>query len=154
MSQNLLPDILDRPLRSFPGLMPNWLTSWNNLLEDDLMSRDLTTNGVRIYEENNQLHVELPLPGLNLKDIEVSLNKGVLLVKGSSIEEEKDKKRKYYRSAKRSYSYSLALPSQIDEKQEPQAIYGDGILNISLQLAKQAETKKITVTAGKKEKAS
>lgn len=90
----------------------------------------------------------MPLPGLNLKDFEVSLNKGVLLVKGAA--EEEDKKRKYYRSSKRSYSYSLALPSQIDEKQEPQAVYSDGILNTSLQLTKQGETKKITVKSGQR----
>lgn len=143
MTLNLLPEIFDRPLRSFPSL-------WQNLLDEDFLPKELSTNGVRIYEDNNQLHVEVPLPGLNLKDIEVTLNQGVLLVKGAAEEKEEDKKKKYYRSSKRSYSYSLALPTQIDEKQEPQAMYTDGILNISLQLAKQKETKKITVKSGKK----
>ena len=78
-----------------------------------------SAKGARIYEENKQLHVEVPFPGLNLKNIEVSLNKGILLVKGDAVEEEQDKKRKYYRSSKRSYSFSLVLPTQIDEKQEP-----------------------------------
>lgn len=143
MTLNLLPEIFDRPLKSFPSL-------WQNLLGEDFLPREHATNGVRIYEDNNQLHVEIPLPGLDLKDIEVSLNKGVLLVKGEAEEKEEDKKRKYYRSSKRSYSYSLSLPTQIDEKQDPQAVYVDGILNISLQLAKQGETKKITVKPGKK----
>lgn len=143
MTQNLLPEIFERPFRSFP-------TQWQNLFDEDFLPKEFSTNGVRIYEDNNQLHVEVPLPGLELDDIEVSLSKGVLLVKGESQEEEKDKKRKYYRSSKRRYSYSLALPTQIDEKQEPQAIYSDGILNISLQLAKQGETKKITVKSKKK----
>lgn len=149
MTLNLLPEIFDRPLRSFPSLWQN-LNPWQNLLEEDFFPRELSTGGVRIYEDNNQLHVEVPLPGLDLKNIEVSLNQGVLLVKGAAEEEEEDKKRKYYRSSKRRYSYSLALPTQIDEKQEPQAVYTDGILNISLRLAKQGETKKITVKPGKK----
>lgn len=153
MTQNLLPEIFNRPLKSFPSLWQNWFTNpWQNLLEEDFIPREFSTNGVRIYEDNNQLHVEVPLPGLDLKDIEVSLNKGVLLVKGAAEEKEEDKKRKYYRSSKRNYSYSLALPSQIDEKQEPQAVYTDGILNISLQLPKQGETKKITVKAGNSKK--
>lgn len=146
MTQNLLPEIFDRPLRSFPNLWKNW-NPW--LSEEDFFPREFSTSSVRIYEENNQLHVEMPLPGLDLKDIEVSLNKGILLVRGAGEEKEEDKKRKYYRSSKRNYSYSLALPAQIDEKQEPQAVYTDGILNITLQLAKQAETKKITVKSGK-----
>lgn len=151
MTQNLLPEIFDRPFRSFPNPWQNWLMNpWQNLLDADFMPQEFSTNGVRIYEDNNQLHIEVPLPGLNLKDIEVSLNKGVLLVKGAAEEEEKDKKRKYYRSSKRSYSYSLTLPTQIDEKQEPQAVYSDGILNISLQLAKKGDTKKITVKSAKK----
>lgn len=149
MTLNLLPEIFDRPLRSFPSPWQNW-NPWQNLLDEDFFSREFSTNSVRIYEDNNQLHVEVPLPGLDLKDIEVSLNKGILLVRGAAEEKEGDKKRKYYRSSKRSYSYSLALPTQTDEKQEPQAVYADGILNVSLQLAKQGETKKITVKPGKK----
>lgn len=149
MTQNLLPEIFDRPFRQSPSPWKNlFMNPWQNL--EDFLPQEFSSQGVRIYEEGNQLHVEVPLPGLNLNDIEVSLNKGVLLVKGAAAEEEKDKKRRYYRSSKRSYSYSLALPTQIDEKQEPQAIYADGVLNISLQLAKQGETKKITIKSGKK----
>lgn len=153
MTRNLLPELLDRPLRQFPNLWSSFFPiSIENLFEDGLLPQDFLAKGARIYEENKQLHVEVPLPGLNLKDIEVSLNKGILLVKGDAVEEEQDKKRKYYRSSKRSYSFSLVLPTQIDEKQEPQAVYTDGILNISLQLAKQGETKKISVKAGNSKK--
>lgn len=151
MTQNLLPENFDRPLKSFPSPWQNlFMSPWQNLFDEDFFPKEFSGYGVRIYEDNNQLHVEVPLPGLNLKDIEVSLNKGVLLVKGGAEEEEEDKKRRYYRSSKRRYSYSLALPTQIDEKQEPQAVYTDGILNISLQLAKPGETKKITVKSGNK----
>lgn len=151
MAQSLLPDmlpdlILDRPLRQFPSLI-------SSLFNGDLMSSDFMNRGARIYEEDNKLHVEVPLPGLNSDEIEVSLNKGVLIVHGESKKEEKDKKRKFYRSSERKYSYSIALPSQIDDKQEPKASYQDGILNVSLQLAKQAETRKIKVNSNKNSKA-
>lgn len=152
MTLNLLPELFDRPTRQFPSLLSNLLLNpWANF-DENLLSQGLGSSGIRIYEENNHLHIEMPLPGLNLKDIEVSLNKGILLVKGESQEEENDTKRKVYRSSKRNYSYSLALPTQIDEKQEPQAVYTDGILNVSLQLANQKETKKITVKAGNSKK--
>lgn len=123
-----------------------------NIFNEDLFPQDILNRSTRIYEENDQLHVEVPLPGLKLSDIEVSLNHGVLRVKGESKEEEKDKKRKYYRSSSRNYSYTLSLPTQIDEKQEPQALYKDGVLNISLQKIKQSETKKITVKDGNSKK--
>lgn len=144
MAENTLSKrVLNTPFAYFPTL-------WPDVFNEDLFpaSEDFSTKGVRVYEEDNHLHVEVPLPGLTLNDIEVTLNKGVLYVKGESKEETKDKKRRFYRSSRRSYSYSLILPTQIDEKQEPQAVYIDGILNISLQLAKQGETKKITVKSG------
>lgn len=144
MTQNLLPEIFDKPFRSFPSPFQNWFMPWQNLFDEDLIHREFSTNGVRIYEDSHQLHIEVPLPGLNLQEIEVSLSKGVLLVKGATEEKEEDKKRKYYRSSKRNYSYSLVLPAQIDEKQEPQAVYTDGILNISLQLANQRHGRILT----------
>jgi HSP20 family protein len=123
-----------------------------NIFSEHLLTNLSQLGEARIYEEKDQLHVELPVPGLTLKDIDVTMKNGVLIVKGEAKEEEKDKKRKYYRSSSRSYSYSLSLPTQIDEKQEPHASYEHGILNISMKLAKASETKKITVKArnGKK----
>lgn len=143
------------PLDWFSQFPSRWIPSWLPISLDDesfFSNDELSVKGSKIYEENNQLHVEVPLPGLNPEDIEVSLNKGTLWIKGEAKEEEKDKKKKYYRSSKRQYAYSLVLPSQIDEKQEPQAVYENGILKVSLQLAKPAETKKIQVKAksGKK----
>lgn len=153
MTLSLLPDLLDRPLRQFPNLwssVPSGVLQ--NFFDEDFFPQDILNKTARIYEENNQLHVEVPLPGLKPSEIEVSFNKGVLIVKGESKEEEEDKKRKYYRSSKRSYSYTVALPTQIDEKQEPQAVYADGILNVSLQIVGKSETKKISVKAGASKK--
>lgn len=130
-------------------------TLWSDFFNEGVFptTEDFSQRGVQIYEENNQLHVEVPLPGLTLNDIEVTITKGnVLYVKGEAKEETEDKKKKIYRSSKRNYSYSLILPTQIDEKQEPQAVYADGILNISLQLPKQGETKRITVKSGSSKK--
>lgn len=137
-----------RELMATPSFWPSFFENFFPSTEE------LTSSGVRIYEENNQLVVEVPLPGIDFQDIDVTLNKGVLWVKGESKEEEKDQQRKFYHFAKRSYSTSIVLPTQIDEKQEPKALYEDGILKINLQLARQAETKKIQVKQGnnKKEK--
>lgn len=135
----------------FPSPWANlFLGGWPEFFDENLMSgmSDMQTQGVRIYEEKNELHVEAPLPGLNSKDIEVSINKGVLWIKGQLKEEEKDKEKKFYRSSKRNYAYSIVLPTQTDQKQEPQAVYSDGILKVSLKLEKREEPKKITVKAG------
>lgn len=108
---------------------------------------------MRIYEENNQLHVEVPAPGLNPKDIDIRLMDGTLQIKAESTEEENDKKRKFYRKSSRSYYNVIALPTNIDSKSIPQANYHNGVLDISLQMPKIAERKendgtRITVNAG------
>jgi len=138
---------LDKPLAGFRSL-------WPTLFGEDFfnLSEDLTSRGARIYEEDNKLIVEAPLPGLNANEIEVNLHKGTLWIRGESKEEESDKKKKFYRSSRRSYSFSFALPKQIDEKQEPQATYNDGILKVSLNLSKEAQPKKIPVKAGNNKK--
>lgn len=129
-----------------------WPNFSSNLWPSFFSEESSALRGTRIFEENNQLHVEVPIPGINLDNIDVSLNKGFLWIKGESKEEQKDKNRKFYSYSKRDYSYSLALPTQIDESQTPQALYEDGILKVSLQLAKQTQAKKITVKPGKGKK--
>jgi HSP20 family protein len=146
-----LPERPLRALKRFPGLLMNaWPSLWED--ENDFFPEELQTRGMKVFEEDNHLHVEAPMPGLNPKDIQVSLNNGVLQIKGESKEEERDKKRKFYRSSHRSYSFSLVLPTQIDEKIEPQANYENGILDVTMQLTKQGETKKIEVKAGNNNK--
>lgn len=138
MARSFLPErFIERPF----GLWPNLFVE--NLLP--LSEEASVGKGVSIYEKNNLLHVDVPVPGLNSEDIEVSLNKGVLLVKGEAKEEEQDKNTKVYRFSERRCSYSIALPTQTDETQEPQAVVEQGILKVSIPIAKQAETKKIKV---------
>lgn len=145
-----LPDIFNRPLKQFPNLISNFLSNpWPNLFEDDVAG----AGGVQIYEEGNELHVEMPLPGLDSKDIDISINKGVLIVRGECKEEKTDEekdKRKFYSSSKRRYSYSVALPTQVDEKQEPEAFYNDGILSLSFKLAPKEDMKKVNIKPGNK----
>lgn len=130
-----------RSFSNFPDLIEEWETNLQDLISDQ---------GLTIYEEKNNIIVEASLPGLKEDEIQVNLNKGILWIKGESKEEEKDKEKHYYRKASRSFSYRVALPEQIDEKQDPQASYNDGILKISFQKAKSAENKKISISKGKK----
>ena len=140
MSLNLLPSIFNRdPLFRFPSLMQEleqWQTSEKN-------------HGLTVYDEKNNIVVEAAMPGLTPEDIEVNLNKGVLWIKGEKKEEEADKDKKFYRKSIRSFSYSVALPDQIDTEQEPKTSYKDGILKISFQKAKTSEAKRIPVKSEK-----
>lgn len=131
------------------SLSPYWPFYVPDFFEESTFPQELSLKGVQIYEKEGNLNVEVPLPGLNTDEIEVSLNKGVLIVKGESKQEEKDETKKYYHSSEKNYSYTLSLPTQIDESKEPVACYTDGILKVTMPLAKKGETKKISVTTKK-----
>lgn len=144
MSLSLVPSSLfKRPSRSFfnfPNLWEELETGLKNINEEQ---------GLTIYEEKNNIVVEAALPGLKEDEIEVNLNRGVLWIKGERNEEEHDKNRKFYRKSTNTFSYRVTLPEQIDEKQEPQASYNQGVLKITFQKAKQAESKRIAIKKGK-----
>jgi HSP20 family protein len=141
----LLPSIFNRdfirdPFSRFPAL-------WQ---EFDLMQNENREEALNIFEENDHLVIEAALPGLNPDEIEINLSKGVLWIKGEKKEEEGDKNKKFYKRSVRSYSFSVALPEQVDEKQEPNASYDNGILRIVFPKAKQSETKRINIKGQRK----
>lgn len=146
-SKSLLPEIFNKPLREFPNLIQKFFSSpVTSFIGDDQL---MGAKGVRVYEENNHLHVEAPMPGLEAKDIDVKINNGILFINGECKKEENNKNKKFYSSSVRKYSYSIALPDQIDETKEREASYTDGILNISFPISKKEKAKKITVKATK-----
>ncbi len=101
--------------------------------------------GLTISEDEKNIYVEAATPGLKLEDIEIDLEQGVLLIRGEGQEIEEDKNKKYYRKSSNSYSYRVALPSHIDEKKEPKAVYKDGVIKLTFNKVQQAQTKKIAL---------
>ncbi|BBI18294.1 Hsp20/alpha crystallin family protein [Neochlamydia sp. S13] len=142
MSFNLFPSIFNRdPLFRFPK---------NLMRELEQFYGEERDQGLTIYEDkNNNIVVEAAMPGLNPEEIEINLNKGVLWIKGEKKEEESDRDKKFYRRSMRSFSYSVALPEQVNDREEPQASYKDGVLQISFQKAKSSEAKRISVKSEK-----
>lgn len=101
--------------------------------------------GLTVYDEKNNIVVEAHMPGLKPEEIEINLNKGVLWIKGEQKEEKTDKEKKFYKKSTRSFAYTISLPDQIEEKQEPEASYKDGVLKIAFQKAKTSGSKKISI---------
>ncbi len=110
---------------------------------------DLTTfsneRGLSVSEDNGTVLVEAAVPGLKPKDVEISLDRGTLWVKGQKSEEKEDKNRKYYRKASRFYSYCTSLPEGVDTEVEPEATCEDGIVKITFTKKESPEPKKIEI---------
>jgi HSP20 family protein len=74
-----------------------------------------------------------------------SFDKGVLIIKGNRREEEKDKGKKYYRQASRSFFYRVNILGQINESKEPEASFHNGVLEVKFMKSSGVITRKIPI---------
>jgi HSP20 family protein len=106
---------------------------------------------VNVSESEREIKVSAELPGLDDKDIDVSLSENELTIKGEKKEGKEEKKENYYHM-ERSYgafSRTLPLPCKV-ESDKVQAQFSKGVLTITLPKSAEAikETKKIEVKTG------
>ncbi len=104
---------------------------------------------VDVVETNDQIKVSAELPGLDDRDIEVSLDRGVLTISGEKSEEHKEERENYYRAERTygSFRRSIPLPAEVNED-EVEAVFQNGVLTITLPKAEVVEgRKRISVKA-------
>mgnify|MGYP000638226252 CR=1 FL=1 len=127
-----------------------------NSLFEDFMSgfgfEPVGTRGftprVNVSEDEKNLYVEAELPGMSDKDIEVTLTKDALTLRGEKKQEHEHKEGSLYH-AERSYGYFqrvIPLSCEIDED-KVDAVFKNGVLNITLgkSAAAQKSFKKIPI---------
>jgi HSP20 family protein len=104
---------------------------------------------VDIYEDKDAFHLKVELPGMTSNDVHVSVENGVLTVRGERKLEKENERHGYHR-IERSYggfARSFTLPKTVDGE-HLEAEMRDGIL--SLRLPKQAapQPKRIPIREG------
>lgn len=103
---------------------------------------------VDVSETAKEIIVNAEVPGVEAKDIDVSLDGNVLTIKGERKREHEGKEENFHR-IERSYGSfyrSLQLPSEVDGDRI-KATYKKGVLRISLPKTKKAAGKKIEINA-------
>lgn len=103
---------------------------------------------VDVIENDKEIKISAELPGMDEKDIDVSLQKDVLTIRGEKKVEKEDKGKDYYRMERSYGSFSRSIPLPIEvETDKVEAKFKKGVLSIILpKTAKAAtETKKIAV---------
>lgn len=105
---------------------------------------------IDVTENDKEIKISAELPGLEEKDIDVSLQKDMLTIKGEKKEEKEDKGKDYYRMERSygSFSRTIPLPFEV-ETNKVEAKFKKGVLSITLPKTAKAvaETKKIAVKA-------
>ena len=90
---------------------------------------------VDMHEDNKNIIVKADMPGLDKKNIEVKVQDGRLVLKGSSSTEKtkEDKKKKFYHQERSSTSLyrEIVLPKSVDAN-KVKAELKDGVLTVTL----------------------
>lgn len=97
-------------------------------------------------ETKNDLVVKAELPGIDPKDIDISLSEGVLTIKGEK-KQEKEEKEENYHIIERSYgafTRSVRLPRDV-QSEKINASYKNGILKVTLPKSEEAKKKEIKI---------
>ncbi len=111
---------------------------------------DVFSPRIDVVDSDKEIKVSAELPGLDEKDIEVTLTTESLTIKGEKKEQKEEKGKDYYRSERSfgSFTRTIPLPMEIDAEKVT-AAFKKGVLTVNLPKTKQAlsETKKVTVKA-------
>jgi HSP20 family protein len=151
-SARLAPAGLDDPFTSFrremDRLFEDFTRSW--AAPATFGTSDFLSPKVNIAETDKGLEVTADLPGIDGKDIEISLSEGVLTLKAEhkAEREEKDEKKHYHLIERSSgkFTRSFELPFEPDTD-KVEASFDKGVLKISVprSAAPEKQVKKIAI---------
>lgn len=101
---------------------------------------------IDLYETKDDIIVKAEIPGIDSKDINISLSGDVLSIKGEKRQEKVDKDDNLHRVERSygSFSRSVRLPCEVEEEKIT-ATYKKGVLNVRLPKCEPAKPKRIKI---------
>lgn len=130
-------DVSGRPLE------PDFLTT-------PYLFGDLSRNPLLdICESRKDITVKAEIPGIDTKDLDISINGRRLSIKGEKKQEKRIEGESYYRVERSygSFDRTIELPAEVDPK-KVDATYRRGVLKVNLRKAKSFETRRVQVNSG------
>jgi HSP20 family protein len=103
-----------------------------------------------IYEDEKKITIKLEVPGIEEKDLDVSVENNTLTIKGERKFEKEEKEENFHRIERRygSFFRAFTLPSTVDTEHVA-ASYNAGVLKLELTKKPEAQPKQIKVNVGK-----
>jgi HSP20 family protein len=99
-----------------------------------------------IREDKEKYSIAIEIPGVEKKDLKISVKKEKLIIQGEKKEEKKRKEESYLR-VERSYGKfmrSISLPTEVDQSKIT-AKYNNGVLKITLPKIEKEKAKEVKV---------
>jgi HSP20 family protein len=133
--------IFDEFTRGFGWRAPSWRSVAEPLLRYET-SFGISAPAVDVVEKDKEYQVTAELPGLEEKDVEVSVADDMLTIKGEKKEEKEEKAKNYYLSERRygAFQRSFQLPSGVDAE-KIEASFRKGVLTVTLPKTPEAQKK-------------
>ncbi|MCK5432288.1 MAG: Hsp20/alpha crystallin family protein [Gammaproteobacteria bacterium] len=128
----------------------NWLRSFRSdttRLDDLWGTYEMRSPSMDIIDNENEIIYRAELPGVDKKDLDVSVSENLLTIKGSSKMESEEEKGNYHSSEirKGSFSRSVSLPNNVDSS-KIKANFKNGLLELSIPKVAKTSRKTIKVT--------
>jgi HSP20 family protein len=122
---------------------------WNRFLGETSFAKtfdEMWSPSVDISETKDNFVVKAELPGLEAKDVNVSISGDVLTIKGEKKAEEEEKDEHYHRVERYSGSFQrvFQLPSGV-KTDKIEANFDKGVLKVTLPKVEEAQKKEIEV---------
>lgn len=142
-------DIVFNPLRSFLDFnkeMGRMLDRFTDLDKGDFFQG--FRPDVDVIEEDGKFKVKVDLPGMTEKDIEVTVNEGILTIKGERVEEKNEETASSYRRERvfGKFVRQFNIPKTVEAEQVT-AKFSNGVLSVTLPITDKATEKKIEIKA-------
>jgi len=101
---------------------------------------------VDVYEDEKKVVLKLEVPGIEEKDLDVSVENNTLTVKGERKFEKEEKEENFHRIERRygSFYRAFTLPTTVDTESVA-ASYNAGVLKLELKKKPEAQPKQIKV---------
>ena len=138
------------PFSNFDSMRREMDRLWDSLYEGTVERRagedSVWLPSVDISETKNDVVVKAELPGMDPKDIDITLSDGHLMIKGQK-KHEKEEKDEDYHFVERSYGSfvrAVHLPKEV-KHDKISASYKNGVLKVVLPKSEEAKTKELKI---------
>jgi len=138
-----------RPFRELERMMRRMESPFRGFLEDfPQLGEETLLPAVESFVKEGNLVVRADVPGMDPRDIEVSILGNVLTIKGERKSEHEVKKEDYLRRevSYGSFERRMTLPEGTTAD-KVKAAFKNGVLEVTLPMAKEAVAKKVPVEA-------
>ena len=126
------------------GWMRPWRFEWPSL--PDVGLPEMIVPKVDVIDRENEVVVKAEIPGVEKKDLDISVGEDTVTIKGSTRHEEKEEKGDYYRCeiSRGAFSRTVALPATVDGG-KAKGSFKDGVLELILPKVEKAKRHAVKV---------